>query len=221
MSLELVDLGFEYRSDKQVRLIFDGATATFLPGNFYALMGPSGSGKTTFFRLVARELQPTAGRIQISGRDLKTIPPEELRSSIICRIFQEYLLIPFLTPLENLLLAREIAVGHSDKADHKRALNLLERVGMGEYASRVVESLSGGEQQRVAIARALMGSASVLLADEPTGALDSENTEQIALLLADLAHTEGMVIVAGTHDNGFADHADSIVRIRENKLVAE
>ncbi|MDE1536583.1 MULTISPECIES: ATP-binding cassette domain-containing protein [Actinotignum] len=221
MTVDVIGLDFAYKAQQEQRIIFSGATASFSPGRFYALMGPSGSGKTTLFRILARELEPDAGKIVIAGKDLASIPPRELRASVMCRIFQDYLLIPFLSPLDNLLLAAEITTGRSGKEDKKRALELLDRVGLIEHAYRNVDLLSGGEQQRVAIARALMGSARILLADEPTGALDRDNTEHIALLLADLAHEEGLIVIAGTHDSQFAAHADAIVRISEHQLILE
>lgn len=145
----------------------------------------------------------------------------ELRSAVVGRIFQDYVLIPFLTPLDNLLLAREIAAGRAKKEDRERAGDLLARVGIKAGSRQAVESLSGGEQQRVAIARALMGSVDVLLADEPTGALDHDNTVQIARLLASLAHDEGITVIAGTHDDTFADYADGVARIVDYQLVME
>lgn len=219
MGIDICGLGFAYRSEAEIRTIFQDTSARFVPGHFYALMGPSGSGKTTLFRLLTRELEPVSGQIRIGDRDLVSIRVRELRSSVIGRIFQDYLLIPFLTPVENLLLAQEITAGHAGEKERERAVQLLARVGLDHRANRAVESLSGGEQQRVAIARALMGSARILLADEPTGALDRDNTVQIAQLLAGLAHDEGMIVIAGTHDEEFAAHADSIVRISGCDLV--
>lgn len=221
MRLDIDGLGFEYRGSGETRKIFDDASACFSSGKFYALMGPSGSGKTTLFRLLTRELGPISGKITIGDRNLASIAVPELRSAVIGRIFQDYVLVPFLTSTENLLLAREIAVGCSSKDDRERATQLLARMGLEGHGDRVVESLSGGEQQRVAIARALMGSASVLLADEPTGALDHDNTAQIAQLLASLAHDEEMVVIAGTHDQAFATYADHVIRIRDYRLAVE
>lgn len=221
MCLCIEDLGFEYQGKGETRKIFEDASVDFFSGRFYALMGPSGSGKTTLFRLLTRELEPARGSILIGDRNLAGIPVRELRSSVVGRIFQDYLLVPFLNPIENLALAREIAIGHAGKADRERAGELLARVGLKDDTDRAVESLSGGEQQRVAIARALMGDARVLLADEPTGALDRDNTVQIAQLLASLAHDGGMIVIAGTHDPAFASHADSVVRISDYRLVVE
>ncbi|MDD7319042.1 MAG: ATP-binding cassette domain-containing protein [Prevotellaceae bacterium] len=221
MRIDVAGLGFEYPGEIETRKIFDDACACFSSGRFYALMGPSGSGKTTLFRLLTRELEPTGGQILIGARNLASIPVRELRSAIVGQIFQDYLLVPFLDSVENLLLAREIAVGRAGRAEGERAAQLLARVGLEHHNGRAVESLSGGEQQRVAIARALMGSARILLADEPTGALDRNNTIQIAQLLASLAHDEEMVVIAGTHDEDFASYADSVVRISDYRLVME
>ncbi|MDO4413285.1 ATP-binding cassette domain-containing protein [Cutibacterium sp.] len=221
MRLSIEHLGFDYQGTGETRKIFDGASAYFSTGKLYALMGPSGSGKTTFFRLLTRELEPTSGKVLIEDQDLASTPVRKLRSSVMGRIFQQYLLVPFLNPVENLLLAREIAVGHVGKGDVERAGKLLTRVGLEGNAKRPVECLSGGEQQRVAIARALMGDARILLADEPTGALDRDNTVQIAQLLARLAHDEDMLVIAGTHDETFASYADTVVRIHDYDLVME
>lgn len=218
MPVDLENLAFEYRSPAGPRKIFKDVTMSFAPGRFYALMGPSGSGKTTLFRLLTKELEPTFGSLSIDGRQLASIPTRELRGQLVGRIFQDYLLIPFLSPVENILLAGEISRGKVGQADRARAEELLDRVGI-PIEDRAVESLSGGEQQRVAIARALSGSANVLLADEPTGALDARNTEEIASLLVDLAHEESITVIAGTHDQSFAEHADEVVRIADHGLI--
>lgn len=221
MRIDIVNLEFGYHVAGGDRLIFRNTSASFVSGRFYALMGPSGSGKTSLFRLLTRQLNPDKGQILFDDQDLSNISVRELRSTIVGQIFQDYVLIPFLTPVENLLLAREITKGRADGDDQQRALYLLERVGLTHHADRAVESLSGGEQQRVAVARAMMGSARILLADEPTGALDDQNTDQIAELLASLAHNESVTVIAGTHDQNFAHHADSVIRIHDRHLVTE
>lgn len=221
MRVDIDDLSFKYRGRGETRKIFDRASASFSPGGFYALMGASGSGKTTLFRLLTRELKPLGGQILIGNRDLETIPTRELRASILSRIFQDYLLIPFLNPIENLLLAREISHGYAGKNEYDLASQLLARVGLTGHSAQPVELLSGGEQQRVAIARALMGSAQILLADEPTGALDRDNTVQIAQLLASLAHDENMLVITGTHDMKFASYADKVIHISNYGFAVE
>lgn len=219
MNVTLKDLDFSYEAKNERRTIFRKANMEFQTGNFYALMGPSGSGKTTLFRLLNRELEPTQGQIEVLGRSLSTIDIHELRSSIVGRIFQDYLLIPFLNPVENLLLAKEISTGKSTKQDREHACALLEQVGLSTQQSSKIESLSGGEQQRVAIARALMGSPKIFLADEPTGALDRKNTFAIAKLLQKLAHEQNVLVIAGTHDYAFAEFADAVINIVDNGLV--
>lgn len=221
MLLNMKNLDFRYQNQGETRKIFDGASAQFSAGHFYALMGPSGSGKTTLFRLLTRELEPTDGSISIAERQLTQIPVRELRSEVVGRIFQDYMLVPFLNPIDNLLLAREITAGKTEKEDRVRAQELLARVGLAGRGDQAVASLSGGEQQRVAIARALIGDARILLADEPTGALDRENTQQIAQLLASLAQDEEMIVIAGTHDPAFARYTDSVVRISNYGLAME
>lgn len=221
MRVDIDDLRFKYHGGGETRKIFDGASVSFSSGNFYALMGPSGSGKTTLFRLLTKELEPEGGQILIGNRDLEKISARELRTSILGRIFQDYLLIPFLNPIENLLLAREISHGSAGRRERDLALQLLARVGLAGHSTQPVELLSGGEQQRVAIARALMGSARILLADEPTGALDRDNTVQIAQLLASLAHDENMLVITGTHDMKFASYADKVIHIGNYGFAVE
>ncbi|MDE1559129.1 MULTISPECIES: ATP-binding cassette domain-containing protein [Actinotignum] len=221
MGIRIEDLSFSYTSRNETRVIFQNASVAFEKGKFYSLMGPSGSGKTTLFRLLSKQLVPGAGTISIGEGNLENIDIPELRSRLIGQIFQDYLLVPFLSPIENILLAREIAAGKATPADRTHAQELLARIGLETSKNRRVDTLSGGEQQRVAIARAVSGQPLLLLADEPTGALDADNTASIATLLSDLAHSEGLTVIAGTHDEAFARHTDHVVRIRDHRLVVE
>lgn len=205
-------------SEGNLRPIFEALDLSFGDGGFWAVMGPSGSGKTTLFRLLSKELEPNAGDIHIDGTSLSAIGSQELRRDVIARIYQEYLLVPYLSALDNILLAREVA-GHRNSADElSRARELLSLVGLTDVGSKPAHVLSGGEQQRIAIARALCGSPRVLLADEPTGALDTQSTQRIGELLRDLAHDHGVTIIAGTHDPEFAACTDGIFRIRDRTV---
>lgn len=205
MRIELDSVSFSYRGGGDERLILDGASAQLLPGRFTVVMGPSGCGKSTLFRLIDGTLRPDSGQIRPSGT-----------AHGIGRIFQDYRLVPFLSARDNVLLAQELVAPRSSRPD---AGDLLDRLGLADRADSVVSSLSGGEQQRVAIARALSTAPDVLLADEPTGALDEEATESITRLLSDLAHEGGLLVVAATHDPAVAAHADVVLRFRRHGLA--
>lgn len=231
MGLHLRDVSFAFDDGDTPRIIFDDVTIDLEAGRVYAVMGPSGSGKTTLFRLASGELTPSAGTVLVNGsaprasvararsKGAKTSKSSETTAPppVIARIFQEYRLVPFLTALENVQLPQEIAHTLHDEPD--RAAQLLERLGLSDRAGARTDSLSGGEQQRVAIARALVGSPEVLLADEPTGALDPGATDAIATLVGDLAHDLGILVVIATHDPLVAAHADVLLRLEERSLV--
>ncbi len=231
MGLHLRDVSFAFDDGDTPRLIFDDVTIDLEAGRVYAVMGPSGSGKTTLFRLASGELTASAGTVLVNGSPPRassararskgakasksseaTAPPP-----VIARIFQEYRLVPYLTALENVQLPQEIAHTLHDEPD--RAAELLERLGLSDRAGARTDSLSGGEQQRGAIARALVGSPEVLLADEPTGALDPGATDAIATLLGELAHDLGILVVIATHDPLVAAHADVLLRLEERSRV--
>ena len=219
MLVSIDGLSFTYaRGTRKERMIFDEASVQFKESSFYALMGPSGSGKTTLFRLLCGELTPDDGQIFFNDSPIAEISNARARTRILARVFQEYLLIPYLDAVDNILLAMEIAGEPTDRAGTGRVHALLERVGLTGVEDMPVDELSGGEQQRVAIARALINSPAVLLADEPTGALDSRNAARIAELLKDLAHEGGLTVIAGTHDPAFAATADEIVRIDDHRI---
>lgn len=231
MGLHLRDVSFAFDDGDTPRIIFDDVTIDLEAGRVYAVMGPSGSGKTTLFRLASGELTPSAGTVLVNGsaprasvararsKGAKTSKSSETTAPppVIARIFQEYRLVPFLTALENVQLPQEIAHTLHDEPD--RAAQLLERLGLSDRAGARTDSLSGGEQQRVTIARALVGSPEVLLADEPTGALDPGATDAIATLVGDLAHDLGILVVIATHDPLVAAHADVLLRLEERSLV--
>lgn len=213
--LEFSGVRFAYGSS---RTIFESADWSFEPGLMHAVMGPSGSGKTTLFRLASGELHPDEGRVLIEGQDLTLMDSVVLRRTLVARVHQDYRLVPFLDALDNVRLPQEIA--GTLRANPTRARELLERLGLGERLHGPVERLSGGEQQRVALARALVGSPRMILADEPTGALDEEATELIATLLGQVAQEWGIVVVVATHDQDVAAHADAVVRIHSRHLFA-
>ncbi len=190
-------------------------------GEFVALLGPSGSGKTTLIYLAGGIDVATRGRVVVNGTDLGRLSESERakwRRRNVGIVFQFYHLVPTLTVLENVLLPMDLA-GHPPKAERRRrALELLDLVGMMDKADKFPSQLSGGEQQRVAIARALAADPPLLLADEPTANLDTENKERVVELLVE-ANRLGKTVLYATHDPGLASRAGRIVEIRDGRIV--
>jgi putative ABC transport system ATP-binding protein len=192
-------------------------------GELVVVAGPSGSGKSTLLQLLGALDRPTSGSIEFEGRDVARMREDELadmRLLALGFVFQQFNLIPTLTAAENVELALAPAgVPASDRC--ARVADLLERVGLAARAGHLPSQLSGGEQQRVAIARALANRPRVLLADEPTGNLDSANGEAILELLRSLWLEEGLTVVLITHDAGIAGSAPRVVRLADGRIVAE
>jgi len=187
---------------------------------FVAIMGPSGSGKSTLLGLIAGLDAPTSGNITIDGVDITSLREDELaqlRGKKLGFVFQSYHLIPTLTAFENVLLPMEfsgVLNGATARAEH-----LLESVGLMERRDHYPVQLSGGEQQRVALARAFMMKPAVLLADEPTGNLDSENGRHVLELLMKLNREEGTTLVLVTHDEMLASQAERRIVLRDGRIV--
>ena len=191
-------------------------------GEFVAVMGPSGSGKTTLLNVIGCLSRPTAGHVVLDGRDVTKLKDSELdhiRGAEIGFVFQGYSLIPTRTALENVMMAADYA-GVPRAERRTRALQILERVGLAERVDSMASELSGGEQQRVAIARALVKAPSLVLADEPTGNLDSVSAEEIIGLVASL-RTDGQTILMVTHDPKMAGYADRVVFLKDGRVVDE
>jgi putative ABC transport system ATP-binding protein len=222
--------GSLYELRKATRRYGEGATQVFAvdsldlrvaPGEFLAVVGASGSGKTTLLQLLGALDRPTDGEVMFEGRHLNRMSDTELavlRRQTLGFVFQQFNLIPTLTAKQNVeaALAPE---GMPSGDRHGRALEMLERVGLGPRADHLPSQLSGGEQQRVAIARALSNEPRVLLADEPTGNLDSATGEGIIGLLTQLWEESGLSIVLVTHDDGIAGNAQRIVRMHDGRLA--
>ncbi len=192
-------------------------------GEFLVVMGPSGSGKTTLLNLVGAIDKPTSGKISIDDRDITTLGEGELtklRRHKIGFIFQFYNLIPALTALENVELPM-LTAGISRKDASKRASQLLETVGLAERVGHLPDELSGGEQQRVAIARALANKPSVILADEPTGDLDTKTGIEVVQILYDTSKKENATVIVVTHDPAITEKADRILRMRDGNIIRE
>ena len=191
------------------------------PGQFLAVAGPSGSGKSTLLGLVAGLDQPTAGRITVADVEITRLGEDALarfRRDTIGYVFQSYHLIPTLTALENVAVPLELA---GDARALDRAGALLAEVGLAGRAHHYPVQLSGGEQQRVAVARAVCRRPRLLLADEPTGNLDSATGKQIIELLVDLHRNLGSTLVLVTHDGALAAHADRVVTLRDGRIVSD
>lgn len=209
------------RGTTEVRAV-DGVSLEVPRGEMLAIMGRSGSGKTTLLDLLGCLMRPTSGQLEVDGRSVAGASDADLatiRRERIGFVFQEFNLIPTLTALENILLPLRYGPGRAD--GRERALALLERVGLAERATHRPSELSGGEQQRVAIARALVNEPAVVLADEPTGELDSTTSDQILDSLRELNRERGVTLVVVTHDPGVAGRADRIVRMSDGRIVAD
>ncbi|HMH75988.1 MAG TPA: ABC transporter ATP-binding protein [Candidatus Udaeobacter sp.] len=190
-------------------------------GQFLAIAGPSGSGKSTLLGLIAGLDQPTAGRIEVAGVEITGLDEDGLarfRRDRIGYVFQSFHLLPTLTAAENVAVPLELA-GETDAA--ARAAALLAEVGLAERAHHYPVQLSGGEQQRVAVARAMARRPALLLADEPTGNLDSATGKQIIELLVGMNRRLGATLVLVTHDTALAAHADRVVTLRDGRIVSD
>ena len=186
----------------------------------YAITGPSGSGKSTLLSLLAGMETPSEGGIVCEGESLADMDLDAYRREKIAFVFQAYQLLPLLTARENVCLPMEMQ-GIPENQARIKAAEALVKVGIEEAKhKRFPSALSGGEQQRVAIARSLCSGASVLLADEPTGNLDGENTKIVMEILRKLAHEEGRCVIVVTHDPEVADTADLVLRMKDGVLTA-
>lgn len=200
-----------------------GVSLSLNPGELTLLMGPSGSGKTTLLSIMGCILSPTSGSLSVAGQKTDGLPPEALaalRRRHVGFVFQSYNLFPTLSAEENVRLALDVRGGRGSQAvvDAQRALY---QVGLRHRLKSYPGNLSGGEQQRVAVARALAGSPSVILADEPTAALDSENGLAVMSLLAQIAKDKSRAVLAVTHDPRTVPFADRILRIEDGLIVGE
>lgn len=217
-ALTLTNVSYQYKN-AQGKAVSDVSCA-FEEGNVYAIVGPSGSGKSTLLSLLAGLDLPTEGEVAFDGDSLKELNLDRYRRESISMIFQAFHLFPLMTVMENVCFPMELC-GVSPKEAKPRAQELLEGVGITkEQMERFPSKLSGGEQQRVAIARSLASSAKIMLADEPTGNLDSANTQNIMEILCSLAHDKGYCVVIVTHDMEVAEMADVQLRMRDGKLQA-
>lgn len=220
--IDLKDIYKIYQTgDTQVRAV-DGISLHIDKGEFVAIVGQSGSGKSTCMNIIGCLDVPTSGTYILNGKDVSTLTDDELsyiRNEELGFIFQQYNLIPKLTVLENVELP--LIYRNIPKSERVRlARESLKRVGLSQMEKRYPKQLSGGQQQRVSIARALAGNPSVILADEPTGALDSKTGIEVLEFIKEL-NDEGNTIVLITHDNSIALKAKRVVRLQDGKIIED
>ena len=207
-----------YRYPRAARDALQGVECRFRAGEVAAVVGPSGSGKTTLLSIMAGLDRPSGGEVLVDGKKLSEMDLDAYRRQYVSVIFQAFHLFPLLTVLENVCFPLEL-LGAGEKGAREQARRNLELVGIAEEKHRRYPSqLSGGEQQRVAIARALSSGAGILLADEPTGNLDGENSRNIVDILTRLAHEGGYCVVIVTHDPAVAEAADAVYTVADGEL---
>ncbi len=203
--------------DGRVRAL-DGVTLAMGRSDFVAVTGPSGCGKSTLMHLIAALDRPTSGTIVVNGRDLSTAGNDHFRREGVGLVFQLHNLLPNLNAVENIEIPM-FSTGMTHGEQRARARDLLEAVGLGAKEKTTPPRLSGGERQRLAIARALANRPPILLADEPTGSLDSVSVDRILELFRDIRAQQGLTLVLVTHDQHVAAAADRIVYMRDGKVV--
>lgn len=219
MILELKNIFKDYNSDKLKVPVLKDVSLQVEEGEYVAIMGPSGSGKTTLMNIIGCLDRPTSGEFYLAGTDVSVLKDKELsnlRLNSIGFVFQSFHLMPRESALENVALPLSYA-GVKKKERKERALKALARVGLEDRAMFMPTQLSGGQKQRVAIARAMVNNPKILLADEPTGALDSKSGAQIMDLFQKL-NEEGVTIVMITHDKNIADHAKRVYNIIDGEI---
>ena len=218
MGISLKNVSYSYRGKYQTVRAVDGVSHDFEPGKLYAIIGKSGSGKTTLMSLMAGLDLPTEGEIFVDGKSTREWDRNALRRDGVSVIYQNYNLFPLLTVTENIQYPLHLK---KMKKPEARALakEVRERVELPEsYDNRLPAHLSGGEQQRVAIARTLAQGCKIILADEPTGNLDTANTANIVAILKDLAHTDGCTVIIVTHDPAVAEEADTVLQMKDGSF---
>jgi putative ABC transport system ATP-binding protein len=218
--IEIRDLKKTYRSGDVDVHALRGVNLSVANGEFLSVVGPSGSGKSTLFNILGGLTPPTSGTVHIDGRDLLKMTDAErteLRKKTVGFVFQKYNLLPTLSAADNIAIARDIA-GSGNAADPKFD-EILALLGIRERMHHKPRALSGGEQQRIAIARAIVNHPALLLADEPTGNLDSENSTAVLGILRDLNQRLGQTILMITHDPDAAAYGHRMVRMRDGRMI--
>ncbi len=219
--LELTNVSRVYGDEVKVYALRE-VSLRIMPGDFMAIVGPSGSGKSTMLGLLGCLDLPTSGSIRIAGEEITTLDDTNrtrLRGRTIGFVFQQFHLIGHLSALQNVETAL-LYRGMKPNERHDKAMDALERVGLGQRWDHRPVQLSGGEQQRVALARSLVADPIIVLADEPTGALDSKNAENVMQIFESLRSPERAVVLV-THDLGVADRADRKISMRDGEIVGD
>ena len=217
--IQMIDIRKEYKMGDETVYANDGITLDIDKGEFVAIVGKSGSGKSTLMNIIGALDVPTSGTYLLGGKDVGKMSDNQLadiRNKMIGFVFQQYNLLPRMNILENV----ELPLLYAHVATHereKRALEALEKVGLAEKAKQMPKQLSGGQQQRVSIARALAANPSLILADEPTGALDSKTSRQVLDFFKKI-HEDGNTVIMITHDNSIAVEAKRVIRIADGKI---
>ena len=216
--LDVKNVSYEYRNKYRTVKAVNGIDYSFDAGKFYDIVGASGCGKTTFLSLLAGLDVPSGGDVIYACGSTKSIDRDDLRRDDVAVIYQSFNLFPLLTVLENVMYP--LSLHKTPKKEARQiAKEKLAAVGLTpEFHKRFPSMLSGGEQQRVAIARSLAAGGSVILADEPTGNLDAENSRNIIDILKRLAHDENYCVIVVTHDSAVASCADEVIKLRDGKI---
>ena len=219
--LELVDVVKSFGRGPTETRALSGVSLQIEPGEFVAIMGPSGCGKSTLLHLAGALEEPSAGRVLVDGRDLSELGINEradLRRRDVGYVFQRLNLIPALTAVENVMLPLELD-GIGVRQARQRAIEALRQTGLTHHLDRYPDDFSGGQQQRIAIARSIVGTRRLLRADEPTGSLDTMNSDEVIELLAELPAKHGTAVLLVTHEPRFASWADRVVFMRDGLIV--
>ncbi len=219
MGISLKNVSYSYQGKFQTVKAVDGVSYDFEPGKCYAIVGKSGSGKTTLLSLMAGLDLPTEGEILVDGKSTKEWDRSQMRRDAVSVIYQNYNLFPLLTVQENIQYPLDLK-----KVPRKQSLALAQEVRQrvelpASYDKRLPGQLSGGEQQRVAIARTLAQGCKIILADEPTGNLDTTNTRNIVDILRSLAHDDGCTVIIVTHDHAVAEQADAVLQMKDGSWI--
>ncbi len=219
MGISLNNVSYSYKGKFQTVKAVDGISYEFEPGKCYAIIGKSGSGKTTLLSLMAGLDLPTKGEIIVDGKSTKEWDRNQMRRDAVSVIYQNYNLFPLLTVQENIQYPLDLKK-MPKKESVVLARKVRERVELpANYDKRLPSHLSGGEQQRVAIARTLAQGCKIILADEPTGNLDSTNTRNIVEILRSLAHDDGCTVIIVTHDPAVAEQADTVLQMKDGSWI--
>jgi putative ABC transport system ATP-binding protein len=218
--IEIFDLKKVYRVGKVEVPALRGVDLKVMPGEFLSIVGPSGSGKSTLFHIVGGLTPPTSGTVRVQGHDLSSMSDARrthLRKTTVAFVFQKFNLLPTLSARDNIAIARNIS-GRDNHFDSKFQ-DLLELLGIAHRLDHKPSELSGGEQQRVAIARAIINEPAILLADEPTGNLDTENSQAVLAMLRDLNQRLGQTVLMITHNPEAAAFGHHTVHMRDGRII--